>query len=94
MTLNAWKLLLILLLFYRVQFQEQINQLRTNVEKVISDNIKHDMNRINSQILDTISPYSRHVRIEKTRVQHLTNEFTSVRTNIRSIQDKIQLIKE
>ena len=81
-------------MIYRTKFQEQINQLRTNVEKVISDNIKHDMNRINSQILDTISPYSRHVRIEKARVQHLSSEFSAIRSNIRSIQEKIQSIKE
>ena len=76
--------------YYRSDFNTQIKQ--NKILGVVDDNITTDMDRISSQIMDTVAPYSRFVRIETTKVEHLNIEFAKIRTDIRTIQDKIERI--
>lgn len=73
----------------RKGFEGQMLKLKGGIDNIISDNISTDMERINSQIIDSVSPYSRFVRMERTKVVHLQKEFGEVHRDIRSIQDRI-----
>jgi hypothetical protein len=71
-----------------------MTKLKSGIDNIIADNIKTDMDRINSQIVDSVAPYSRFVRMERTKVVHLQKEFGEVRSNIRSIQERIGRLHE
>lgn len=71
------------------EFETNMLKLKGSIDSIIADNISTDMERINSQILDSVSPYSRFVRMERTKVGQLQGEFSQVRTEIRNIQDRI-----
>lgn len=78
---------------YRKDFRLKMQQLQQNVDQIVSNTINSDMDRISSHIMNTITPYSRHIRIETNKIENSSKHFHQIHSDIRKIQEKISVCK-
>ena len=70
-----------------------MSQLQHNVDQIVADTINSDMGRISSHIMNTVTPYSRHIRMETNKIENSSAHFHQIHSDIRKIQEKISVYK-
>ena len=74
----------------REDFKKRIITLESQLNTVILNDIRREIQNNENRIKDSIAPYSRFIQIEKKKVLDSIDEFTILRKTTREIQNKLR----
>ena len=81
-----------LLHFYRTDFSNKIATLQSQIDTVVLNDIRREIQSNDDRIHDSIAPYSRFIEIEKKKVSSALEVLVALRKTTREIQNKLRWI--